>query len=414
MAMEICARLSETIHADTGLSPAAFITILLLSLMVGAYLLAYFFFHPDSITATEKSVVASASPAPANQSPSALLVVIKAAEISRALALMSYFPNDFTDNLDGSGLDELEALKDWGENFKGRCVKVGRVFRSFLLETRLITLILLIWVQLVASNTDLDALLEFKNEFGKDPSGQIFSTWNPSNPPDSPNCPTNWHGVQCSAGQVISLYLDGIGLTGNVSLSPLSKISTLQNLSLSNNHLTGLVPSEITKLTNLVYLNLSLNNFTGDFPSGLQNLHKLRYLDLHDNFISGKVDDIFAQLHSPTYIDLSNNLFSGSLKPISDSSAIINSVVHLNVSYNQLSGAIFGEEPAPLFDALEHFDASFNQFSGNVPSFNFIVSLKILRLRCNQFNGSIPEALFKETSLVLTELDLSCNQLKGN
>jgi Leucine rich repeat/Leucine rich repeat N-terminal domain len=408
MAMEIYARLlSETIHVDTGLSPAAFVTILVLSLwlMVVAYFLASSF-HPDSVTATEKGAVVSASPAPA--------AVLKAAKVSRAPALMSFYPNDFTDNLDGLGLDELEALKDSEKKFKERCIKVGHIFGLFFPETRLIALILLIWVQLVASNTDLDALLEFKKEFGKDPSGQIFSTWNPSNPPDSSNCPTNWQGVQCNAGRVISLYLDGIGLTGNISLSPLSKISTLQNLSLSNNHLTGLVPSEITNLTNLVYLNLSLNNFTGDFPSGLQNLRKLQYLDLHNNFISGKVDDIFAQLHSPTYIDLSNNLFSGSLKPISDSSAIINSVVHLNVSYNQLSGAIFGEEPVPLFDALEVFDASFNQFTGNVPSFNFIVSLKILRLRYNQFNGSIPEALFKETSLVLTELDLSCNQLKGN
>ncbi|KAJ4817083.1 Leucine-rich repeat protein kinase family protein [Rhynchospora pubera] len=278
----------------------------------------------------------------------------------------------------------------------------------------LIALILLIWVRLVASNTDLDALLEFKKQFGKDQPGQILSSWNPSNPQDSSNCPSNWHGVECSSGRVISLYLDGVGLAGNVSLSPLSKISMLQNLSLSNNQLTSIIPIELTKLTSLVYLNLSLNNFTGTFPSGLQNLHKLQYLDLHGNTFSGKLDDIFAQLHSPTYIDLSNNLFSGSLKPITDSSAIINSVVHLNVSFNQLSGAIFGEEPVPLFDALEVFDASFNQFSGNVPSFNFIVSLKILRLRCNQLNESIPEALFKETSLVLTELDLSCNQLTGS
>ncbi|XP_078160428.1 leucine-rich repeat protein kinase family protein [Carex rostrata] len=278
---------------------------------------------------------------------------------------------------------------------------------------QLIALIFFIWVRLVASNTDLNALLEFKQELGKDPSDQILSSWNPSKPLDSSNCPTNWHGVQCSAGRVISLYLDGIGLIGNVSLTPLSKIAMLQNLSLSNNHLSSLIPTELTKLTNLVYLNLSLNNFTGAFPSGLQNLHKLQYLDLHGNILSGKLDDIFAQLHSPTYIDLSNNHFSGSLKPISDSSTIVNSVVHLNVSFNLLSGAIFGEEPVPLFDALEVFDASFNQFSGNVPSFNFIMPLKILRLRCNQLNGAIPEALFRETSLVLTELDLSCNQLKG-
>jgi membrane-associated progesterone receptor component len=67
--MEIYARLSETIHASTGLSPAAFVTIL--SLMVGAYfLVSSFFVHPDSLAATDKSAVVSSSPATADQSPS--------------------------------------------------------------------------------------------------------------------------------------------------------------------------------------------------------------------------------------------------------------------------------------------------------------------------------------------------------
>jgi membrane-associated progesterone receptor component len=50
-------------------------------------------------------------------------------EISWALALMSFDPNDFTDNLDGLGLEELEVLKDWEEKFKERYVKVGCIVR---------------------------------------------------------------------------------------------------------------------------------------------------------------------------------------------------------------------------------------------------------------------------------------------
>ena len=50
---------------------------------------------------------------------------------------------------------------------------------------------------------------------------------------------------------------------------------------------------------------------------------------------------------------------------------------------------------------------------GSVPSFSFVVSLRVLRLGSNQFTGSLPEALIQESSMVLSELDLSLNQLQG-
>ncbi|XP_078160433.1 uncharacterized protein LOC144555869 isoform X1 [Carex rostrata] len=66
--MEIYSFLSETIHAYTGLSLAAFFTIL--SLMIGAYfLVSSFFVHPDSVAVTEKSAVATTTPS-AEQPPS--------------------------------------------------------------------------------------------------------------------------------------------------------------------------------------------------------------------------------------------------------------------------------------------------------------------------------------------------------
>jgi membrane-associated progesterone receptor component len=43
---------------------------------------------------------------------------------------MSFDPNDFTDNLDGLGSDELEVLKDWEEKFRERYVKVGSIVRG--------------------------------------------------------------------------------------------------------------------------------------------------------------------------------------------------------------------------------------------------------------------------------------------
>jgi Leucine-rich repeat (LRR) protein len=78
-----------------------------------------------------------------------------------------------------------------------------------------------------------------------------------------------------------------------------------------------------------------------------------------------------------------------------------------------LVGELFVHDGMPYLDNLEVFDASNNQLVGHIPSFTFVVSLRILRLACNQLTGSLPEALLKESSMVLSELDLSQNKLEG-
>ncbi|CAM0872956.1 unnamed protein product [Alopecurus aequalis] len=307
---------------------------------------------------------------------------------------------------------------------------------------RLIILCLSIWVAASAATgavagSDMEVLLEFGRGIRQDPSSRQVTPWNPTSSSDSDGCPVDWHGVECSSGKILSIAFDGIGLVGNASLSVLARMPMLQNLSLSNNKLEGVlpralgsmtslqhldlsnnrfvgsIPAELSRLGNLGHLNLSSNGFAGGLPLGFRNLRKLKYLDLHGNGFVGKLDDIFAQLQSPVHVDFSCNQFSGSLASISDNSSVASTLQYLNVSHNMLSGAVFESDPTPLFDVLEVFDASYNALSGNVPSFNFMISLKVLRLQNNNFSGSIPEALFRETSMVLTELDLSRNQLTG-
>ncbi|KAG8063584.1 hypothetical protein GUJ93_ZPchr0003g16976 [Zizania palustris] len=287
------------------------------------------------------------------------------------------------------------------------------------------------------SGTDMEALLEFSRGIQQDSSKHQATPWNSTSGLDSDGCPVNWHGVQCSNGQILSIAFDGAGLVGNASLSALARMPMLQNLSLSNNKLEGVlprelgsmaslqlldlsnnmfsgkIPVELTKLANLGHLNLSSNGFGGALPLDPWNLRKLKFLDLRGNGFIGKLDDIFAQLESPVHVDFSCNQFSGSLTSISDNSSVVSTLQYLNVSHNMLSGTIFETDMLPLFDNLEVFDASYNMLSGNVPKFNFLISLKVLHLQNNNFSGSIPEALFHETSMVLTELDLSCNQLTG-
>ncbi|OMO91454.1 hypothetical protein COLO4_18363 [Corchorus olitorius] len=123
--------------------------------------------------------------------------------------------------------------------------------------------------------------------------------------------------------------------------------------------------------------------------------------------------DLLAQLESVVHVDLSINKLSGSVDLALGSSGFVSSIQYLNISHNMLVGELFAHDGMPYFDSLEVFDASNNQLVGTIPSFNFIVSLRILRLGNNRLSGSLPEALLQESSMILSELDLSLNQLEG-
>ncbi|CAK9165720.1 unnamed protein product [Ilex paraguariensis] len=299
-----------------------------------------------------------------------------------------------------------------------------------------ICLIVLLLVKLAIGESDVDALLELKKGIQKDPLENILISWD-SKSLASDGCPLNWYGISCTDGHVTSIMLSNMSLVGNFDFPVIAGLKMLSNLSISSNQLTGnitdevglmesleyldlsgnlfhgSIPSQLTNLTNLVLLNLSSNNLEGIFPSGLGNLEQLMYLDLHSNGFSGDVMLLLSQLGGVVYVDLSSNGFSGSLDLGLGNSSFVSAIQYLNISYNRLDGDLFSHDGMPYFDNLEVFDASYNQFVGNIPSFNFIVSLRVLKLGSNQLSGSLPEALLQESSMVLSELDLGLNQLEG-
>jgi hypothetical protein len=62
---------------------------------------------------------------------------------------------------------------------------------------------------------------------------------------------------------------------------------------------------------------------------------------------------------------------------------------------------------------LKVLDLSNNELSGDLPGFNYVYDLEVLRLANNGFTGFVPSGLLKGDSLVLSELDLSANNLTG-
>ncbi|GFP95950.1 probable LRR receptor-like serine/threonine-protein kinase at4g20940 [Phtheirospermum japonicum] len=211
--------------------------------------------------------------------------------------------------------------------------------------------------------------------------------------------------------------LKNLSFAGNNFTGPIpdaiSGLASIRALDMSRNSLSGPLPSSLSRLTNLVYLNLSLNGFTEGIPNGFGLMAQLDVIDLHGNLLDGKFDPEFLLFTKASHVDFSGNLLVSS----SDNEqkkflvGISPAVKHLNLSHNLFTGSLVGE--AQAFGSLKVLDLSYNRLSGELPGFSFVYDLQVLRLGNNGFSGSIPNNLLKGDSLMLTELDLSGNNLTG-
>ncbi|XP_015959345.1 LRR receptor-like serine/threonine-protein kinase GHR1 [Arachis duranensis] len=214
-----------------------------------------------------------------------------------------------------------------------------------------------------------------------------------------------------SLGSLQNLSLAGNNFSGRIPDS-ISAMASLQSLDLSRNSFSGVLPVSLTKLANLVSLNLSHNGFTGKIPKGFEQMSTLENLDLHANLLDGHLDVEFMLLSSASYVDFSENMLE------SDNSEkflqrISESIKHLNLSHNRFTGSLDGGAELPVFENVKVLDLSYNQLDGELPGFDFVYDLEVLKLSNNRFSGFIPIGLLKGDSLVLTELDLSANNLTG-
>ena len=181
----------------------------------------------------------------------------------------------------------------------------------------------------------------------------------------------SWDGITVSGDRVTKLALSNNELTGSIP-SELSQLTSLTSLSLDENQLSGSIPSELGQLTSLTWLWLGENLLTGSIPSELGQLTSLTSLNLDGNQLSGSIPSELGQLTSLTELWLDNNQLSGS---IPTELGQLTSLTHLNLQSNQLTGSI----PSELSQ---------------------LTSLAWLGLNANQLTGCIPVALSKFESSI--------------
>ncbi|THG00658.1 hypothetical protein TEA_010158 [Camellia sinensis var. sinensis] len=229
--------------------------------------------------------------------------------------------------------------------------------------------------------------------------------------------------------------LEELDLSENGFSGPIHVINstTLSNLNLSSNALSGSLPSTVGRC---VIVDLSRNMLSGDLSAVQSWEARLEILDLSSNKLSGSIPNLTSNFPSLTTFNIKNNSLVGTLPPslgsyprlsavdlslnlldgpIPPSFFISMTLINLNLSGNNFTGSIpvQGSHASeflvlPSYPPMESLDLSYNSLAGTLPSgIGNFGQLKLLNLAHNGLLGQIPNELSKLSGLEY--LDLSSN-----
>ncbi|KAJ4725237.1 Receptor-like protein [Melia azedarach] len=212
----------------------------------------------------------------------------------------------------------------------------------------------------------------------------------------------NWF-LEVGRDSLSYLNLSHNFLTGGIENIP---PNNLQDLDLRSNLLQGslMVPPPLA-----VFLLVSNNKLTGEIPSSFCNLSSIEYLDLSNNSLNGPIPQCLGNSTILKFLDLRMNNLSGS---ISQTFAYGSSLTTLNLNGNHLEGPL----PPSLVNCLDLIvlDVGYNKIDDTFPHWLAVLpKLQVLILRSNRFHGSIDSSSTTFSFPMLRILDLSRNQFTG-
>ncbi|WP_313026664.1 leucine-rich repeat domain-containing protein [Soonwooa sp.] len=228
-----------------------------------------------------------------------------------------------------------------------------------------------IWAQWSISNAQRNALVSLYDNT----NGQNWNrTW------DLSKDPRTWFGITVKNGDVVQISLNNNALKG-VFPSNLALFTKLQKLDLGNNELNGEVAPSLSSLASLTVLDISNNRLSGDPSTRISGLTNLEDLSIGGN--NFEVSDLNASLQN------------------------FSKLKSLNISQMQLT-----EIPAKIstFSNLQQLDLSNNQLTSGFGSLASLTLLQELNLSNNQLN-TIPAEV--ATLIKLLKLDLSHNNISN-
>ncbi|XP_073050149.1 LOW QUALITY PROTEIN: probable LRR receptor-like serine/threonine-protein kinase At1g14390 [Primulina eburnea] len=183
----------------------------------------------------------------------------------------------------------------------------------------------------------------------------------------------------------------------------LTKLSSLQKLSLVSLGLWGQLPAKISRFRSLEVLNISSNFIYGDIPPSISSYQSLKSLVLSNNLLNGSVPDL-SVLSVLEELDLSSN-FLGPEFP-----SLGNDLVSVLIGNNSLKSKI--PQDFSKMNRLQVLDLSSNNLIGSIPSFLFSMpSIQYISLAKNQLSGVLAADI--SCNIKLGYVDISNNLLTG-
>ncbi|XP_028200884.1 receptor-like protein Cf-9 isoform X2 [Glycine soja] len=170
-------------------------------------------------------------------------------------------------------------------------------------------------------------------------------------------------------------------LQGDLPIPP----NGIEYFLVSNNELTGNIPSAMCNASSLKILNLAHNNLTGPIPQCLGTFPSLWALDLQNNNLYGSIPGIFSKGNALETIKLNENQLDG---PLPRSLAHCTNLEVLDLADNNIE------------DTFPHWLESLQE-------------LQVLSLRSNKFHGVITCYGAKHPFLRLRIFDVSNNNFSG-
>ncbi|CBI20272.3 unnamed protein product, partial [Vitis vinifera] len=250
---------------------------------------------------------------------------------------------------------------------------------------------------------DLRALKEFA---GNLTNGSIFFLW--SN--DSHCC--RWDGVALGRLDHLKfLDLSSNQLDGELPME-LSNLHQLEMIDLSMNHFTGgLEGLGNCSFTSLQNLHVDYNSLSGQLPEFLFSLPSLEQLSIPGNNFSGHLSRKLSKLHSLKALVIFGNRFRGPIPNVFGNLTQLEILIaHSNSFYgNDLRGPV-PESFANLkyLSKLQVLDLSWNHLDGSIPPWiGEMENLFYLDFSNNSLTGRIPKSLTELKSLIFTKCNSS-------
>ncbi|XP_016447491.2 receptor-like protein Cf-9 [Nicotiana tabacum] len=289
--------------------------------------------------------------------------------------------NNFSGNVDVSIFSNLKQLTDLDLSYNSISLTNKNKTKSTLPES--LTSLLLSACEV----NELDFLRSAKNLEQLDLShNKIQGTipdWAWSNWMHSMSVLDLSHNMLTSFDHIHLLPLYAIDLRSNFLQGSLPVPQpSVQFFFMSNNNLTGEIPSSFCNFTSLIILDLSRNKLKGAIPQCLGNMSKLLVV-----------------------FDMQNNSLSGNLQITCTSGSSLKSFnLHGNKLEGKIPGSLANCKQLEVLDlGNNHLNDTFPMWLGTLPT------LQVLSLRSNKLHGHIRTSSIENLFPQLRILDLSGN-----